>query len=102
MSPGRIKHLLDFSSPGWFPSGRIDEVHILPESTDANSAVYDAGYLQGLVLDMLNLLAVSAGRHVLLGSDSKCAAPSLYINGLTLEEVDVVIKTVSTSYDSEA
>lgn len=101
MSMDRIKHLLDSSAPGWFPSGRINEVHILPEATDGNTAVYGAGYLQGLILDMLNLLAVSAGKHVLLGSDSKCAGPSLYLNGLTLEELDVMAKTVSISYDSK-
>ncbi|KAI5449182.1 hypothetical protein NCC49_005267 [Naganishia albida] len=40
---------------------------------------------------MLNLLAVSAGKHVLLGCDKKCTRPALHINGLTLEEVSVVL-----------
>lgn len=91
----QVKHLLETSPLGWFPSGRINEVNIKPDSTGPDASEFDKSCLQALTLDMLNLLAVSAGKHVLLGCAKKCPRPVLRIDGLTLAEVDIVLDMVS-------
>jgi hypothetical protein len=99
IKPLSIQHtndLLNVSSIGWFPSGRINEVHVESEVKWRNlSAKFDQGSLQTMALDMLNLLAVSAGKHVLLGADKGCKRPILCIKGLTFEEVKVVLDLVN-------
>jgi hypothetical protein len=92
----QINRILETSPLGWFPSGRINEVNIKPDPTGTDASEFDKGYLQALTLDMLNLLAVSAGKHVLLARAKKCPRPVLRIDGLTLAEVDVVLDMVSS------
>lgn len=92
----RMKALLDYSSPGCVPSSRIDQVHVFPQYCQ-DASDFDVDYLRNLTLDMLNLLAVSVGKHVLLQTNGvpDFKIPILSIRGLQLRDVDAVVDMAS-------
>lgn len=95
-TPTRMKALLDYSPPGWLRSSRINEVSVFPQYCQEPSD-FDIDYIRNLTLELLNLLAVSAGKHVLSGANasSSCKSPVLHMHGLHLKDVDAVVDMAS-------